>query len=197
MSDTVKIPDNVWENRCRYCIHGNINGLQEIPKSWIWKNYHDQDRPCKIIGVSHPDESTGECSSFAPNHIYGICATCKHDNIFHEGYCMMPEQPNRRQIYTGQGYSKPSYWAVHRLSTCDNYTPDPDWKDIMIREAAEGKIPRNFDPETMEKTEDLNPTKWAVYEQEILEEKEQQNKAKIIKDAERRNQVPGQQMMNI
>lgn len=197
MSDVIRIPDNVWENRCRFCIHGNIDGCQEIPKGWTWQYMHEKDLPCKIIAISRPDEMTGECSSFAPNHIYGICATCKHDNIFFDGYCSIHDQPNKRQIYTGQGYQQADYWGKHRLSTCDNYTPEPFMFDIMRREAAEGKIPRNFDPETMEATEELNPTKWASIEQEISEEKKQQSMAKIIRDAERSHQIPGQQMMEI
>ena len=54
------------------------------------------------MGISQCNKVKGECLSFLPNYIFGICSTCQHNNMF------------------------------------------------MKKEAAEGRIPRNFNPETMQ-----------------------------------------------
>ena len=150
MGAIYEIPDDVWEGRCQWCRHRQGNENRKIPGAWLGMYAHDKDLPCRIMSVSRPNDILGECRSFAPNHIYGICATCKHDSIFGEDHCDRDEQPNKRQVFIGQGYQNEAYWGVHCLSTCDNYEPDSDWFDIMRREAAEGKIPKNFNPETMQ-----------------------------------------------
>ena len=71
----------------------------------------------------------GECFSFAPEtNIHGICATCKHDNVFHEGYCTKEGHAEQRRVFYGTAYnnSKPDYWGRHRLSVCDDYEPEAE-----------------------------------------------------------------------
>lgn len=197
MSDYV-IPDDVWEGRCRWCIHRTAEENRKIPRAWIYQYRHDRDKPCRILGVAHPDEIPGECKSFAPNEIYGICATCEHDNSFHEGFCLHDGQPNKRQVYIGQGYQNEAYWGVHRLSTCDAYTPDPAWFDTMRRQAAEGRIPRNFNPETMKPIGDgFEETKaalaaWESAENAIRQEKERHEAERMRKLAEDTAKATGQ-----
>lgn len=129
----MKIPDDVFETRCRYCMHGRPEGgNKDIPEAWIFAQSHRKDLSCNI---------------------FGICYTCEHNNSFCAGFCTRAKQPNKRQIFIGNGglggAAKPDYWKEHVLSTCDAYSPSHNWIDIMQKQAAEGKIPRNFDPETM------------------------------------------------
>ena len=150
----MKIPDDVFETRCRYCMHGRPEGgNKDIPEAWIFAQSHRKDLSCNIFGIYGCDRIPGECTSFSPNHIFGICYTCEHDNTFHAGFCTKEKQPNKRQIFIGNGglggAAKPEYWNTHVLSTCDAYRPSHYCIDIMRRQAAEGRIPRNFDPETM------------------------------------------------
>jgi len=207
MSDFCRIPDDVWEGRCKWCIHKNLDENRMVPNVWLYSSAHDKDRPCRIMGTSRPDEIPGECKNFSPNYIFGICATCRFDNCFHEGFCTRSEQPNKRQVYIGQGYAKEAYWGVHRLSTCDAYEPDPSWTHTMRKQALEGKIPRNFNPETMEPIgEGFEETKaairaWADADLEHAREKERAEAEKRRRLAERiaedTNQVVGQMAMDL
>lgn len=200
MDDCYEIPDDVWEERCQWCIHRTGNENRKIPKAWAFRYQHDKDKPCRIMGIAKMDEIPGECRSFAPNKIYGICMTCEHDNCFHEGFCLHDGQPNKRQVYIGQGYQNEAYYGVHRLSTCDAYTPSPFWFDTMRRQAAEGKIPRNFNPETMEpigKGFGFEKTMhaidaWERVENELKRENERREAARMRKLAEETAKASGQ-----
>ena len=208
METIYEIPEDVWEGRCQWCRHRQGNENRKVPAAWLGVYAHDKDLPCRIMSVSRPNDILGECRSFAPNHIYGICATCKNDSIFEEkGYCDKDEQPNKRQVFVGQGYKNEAYWGVHRLSTCDGYEPDSDWFDFMRREAAEGKIPRNFNPETMKPIgEGFEETKaaiaaWEKVEMALNREKAKAQEArdrKIAEDLARASgQIAGQTVMDL
>jgi len=193
-----KIPDDVWEGRCRWCIHRVADENKAFPKEHVWKSFYDKDRPCRIMSICRPDEIEGECKNFAPNWIFGICMTCEHDNCLHGGFCFADEQPNYRQVYIGEGYQNEAYYGVHRLSTCDNYSPDPAWFDTMRRQAAEGKIPRNFNPETMKPIgEGFAETKdairaWESAEKAYQKEQERKEAARLRKLAEDTAKATGQ-----
>lgn len=183
----MKITDEVFENRCRYCIHGSPEaGNKDIRKEWIYSQFYRKDLSCRIFGISRFDEVPGECLDFSPHHIFGICYTCEYDNCFHEPtYCTRAEQPNKRQVFIGNGglggAHHPNYWKNHVLSTCDAYMPNHNWLDIMCREAADGKIPRNFDPETMKPVghvmENETAQKWAEIDRQQAAEKESKQNA--------------------
>lgn len=167
----MKIPDDVFENRCRYCFHGRPDaGNKDIFPEWLWSVFHRKDLSCGIFGISRCDEIPGECISFSPNYIFGICLTCQHNNSFSPDYCMKAKQPNKRKVFIGNGglggAAHPDYWMEHVLSTCDAYAVSADWIDIMQKQAAEGKILRNFDPETMKAIgpamRNETAEKWAV-----------------------------------
>ena len=181
----MKIPDDVYMNRCRWCRHGNVNGSNdEIPDEDIYKARYRDRLPCQIMGVSRFAEIPGECTSFMPRFMYGLCNTCQHNNPFAPNYCQLPAQPNKRQLFIGHSFAKglqdPGYWGRHMLSVCDAYAPDPYWYDIMRREAAADLIPRNFDPDTMRPIEDapaIAAAAWELIDQQRAAELEAQEKA--------------------
>lgn len=198
-----RIPEEVWEGRCRWCAHRKLEENKTFEKEMVYREWYNQENvPCRISTVARYDRMPGECLSFAPNYIFGICKTCEYNNSFHEGYCTRDGQPNKRQVYIGQSaYShKPDYWQKHELSTCDGYEPHHGWIAIMRRQAAEGKIPRNFDPETMKMLdpheENQMAEKWEEVDRMMAEEakrkKAEMDRAKVKAAAEAEKQIPGQ-----
>lgn len=147
----MKIPDDVFETRCRYCRHRQTEENKDIPDKYLFFAPKHKELPCEIMGISQHNKVKGECLSFLPNYIFGICLTCRHKNTFSENYCFLDEQPNKRQIYVSSsvGDAFTPGFSINRVSTCDNYVVNTDLIPFMIIEATEGRIPRNFDPETM------------------------------------------------
>lgn len=199
----VQIPEDVFEGRCRWCIHRQLEENKSFDKSMIYRSWYSKENvPCRIYGIARCNDLPGECMSFAPNQIYGICKTCEYNNSFYDGYCTRVEQPNKRQVYIGhKAYTyKADYWQTHELSTCDGYAPSHFWIDTMKRQAAEGKIPRNFDPETMEPVGETERNeaaeKWAKVqaERERREEEKRREyeKKQELEEAARTGQLPGQ-----
>lgn len=166
----MKIPDDVFKNRCPYCIHGQTRaGNKDIPEAWVFQIYHMKDLSCKIFGVAWCDEIPGECRSFTPLDIFGICKTCAHFNQFHgKTGCLLEESPNRRQVYIGMPFGE-TYES--ELFTCDEYTVQQRKARHMVELAAQGKIPQNFDPETMEPIGRLEESKGAAEHWEMLTRK--------------------------
>ena len=123
------IPEDVWEKRCRFCMHRR--GLENIPVP-IWAVHtvrYEEIIPCRIMAISHPNERPGECMSFTPKiTTYGICATCRHNAWeFHEGFCFKEDHGEQYRVCFGQHYGgsdkKIDYYARHRLSRCEDYEP--------------------------------------------------------------------------
>ena len=199
----VQIPEDVFEGRCRWCVHRQLDENKPFDKSMIYRSWYSKENvPCRIYGIARCNDLPGECMSFAPNQIYGICKTCEYNNSFHEGYCTRDEQPNKRQVYIGhKAYTyKADYWQTHELSTCDGYAPSHFWIDTMKQQAAEGKIPRNFDPETMKMIEphqeNQMAAKWEeidrLRKEEAEREKRRKEQEKMRAAAEAGEQIPGQ-----
>lgn len=129
------IPDDVWETRCRICIHRNAEKNAPIPSSIVHKPYYEKMIPCRIMSVSRPNDMPGECMSFAPVHnLYGICATCRNSNCFLDGFCRKADHAEQRRVYYGQDYGgderKRDYWGRHRLSVCDDYDPEEGVQEV-------------------------------------------------------------------
>jgi hypothetical protein len=131
-----RIPDDVWEGRCKLCIHRNGAENIPVPIKAVHKPQYSEIIPCRIMTVSRPNDRPGECMSFAPRmDTYGICGTCIHNSIFHEGFCTKIDHAEEHRVYWGTDYGgderKVDYYGRHRLSVCDDYAPD--------RYALEGK----------------------------------------------------------
>ena len=124
------IPDDVWENRCRYCAHKHAKENRPIPISIINKCFYENVIPCQILSICKPDRMPGECLSFTPYNVYGLCCTCEHDNMFCEGFCRKPDHAPERRVCYGGNYGgderNVDYWGRHRFSVCDDYTPNGD-----------------------------------------------------------------------
>lgn len=124
-----RIPDDVFETRCRVCIHKNAEENIPIPIWAVHKQQYAEIIPCRIMAICRPNDRPGECMSFAPHmSTYGICETCRYNNIFHEGFCMKADHAEQRRVYWGQDYGgdarRMDYYGRHRLSVCDDYEPD-------------------------------------------------------------------------
>ena len=163
----MKIPDDVYEGRCRYCIQytGEENG--EIPDEKVFVPYYSRKAACRILGIAQCSKVPGECLSFAPEPIFGICQYCEHSNSFAEGYCTVPGGPKgKRRVYLG-------YYADHALFTCDKYKASSCWKDLILAGALKGRGPVCFAPETWEPLQKPEGTPHAA-EWERLREKERE-----------------------
>ena len=181
----MKIPDDVFETRCRYCRHRQTEENKTIPDNHIFEARHHKEKPCRIMGINQCKTVKGECLSFLPNYIFGICLTCRHNNIFAENYCTLDKQPNKQQLYIASSVgdaSTPEYYSKHTVSTCDNYQVEEWMIPFMKKEAAEGRIPRNFNPETMQAivadNESVSAEAWAEIERMQQETKRIVEKAK-------------------
>jgi len=120
-----RIPDDVWENRCRYCVHKHAEKNAAIPMDVVYKQMYAHLVPCRIMTVAHPNDKQGECMSFAPRmETYGICGTCENNNYFHKGYCTKEDHAPQRRVFWGNDLGGSDYYGRHVLSTCDDYEPN-------------------------------------------------------------------------
>jgi len=122
------IPDDVWEGRCRYCVHKNAEENAPVPMDVVHKQQYAELIPCRIMAVSRPNDTPGECMSFAPRmDTYGICRTCVYTSHFHEGYCRKADHATAHQVYCGQDWGQEYY--RQSLSVCDDYEPDQNVRE--------------------------------------------------------------------
>lgn len=183
----MKIPDTVFDNRCRYCFHGRPwNENVDVPDGKLFSSsYHDK-LACKILSISQCGKVEGECLSFHPNWIFGLCGTCQWSNPFHDGYCTRPSGPeNKRKVYLGNGglggAADPDYWMDHSLSTCDHYKVSTSLKDYIMRDVLQGRSPANFNPDTWEPLEyiegSLMAKRWQIMQEEARKAETEKAKA--------------------
>lgn len=188
----MKIPEDVYETRCQYCLHG-LPGAQniEIPDDKLFYHNFAKNSPCQVIGIAQCDKVEGECLSFHPNPMFGICEYCAFNNSFHTGYCTFPGgAANKRRVYLGWrgGGFRDDYWGEHSLFTCDHYQVAATWKDLILRNALEGRAPANFDPDTWEPLERLDGTaaakRWSELQAKQDAERSWQEKKRAEKAAQ-------------
>lgn len=179
-----KIPDDVFENRCRWCHHGRVeNGNNAIPEDHLFSARYHSILPCNIMGISQCDKIPGECLSFSVFWMFGICGTCYYNNSFHDGFCTRADGPeNKRVVFLGSNYASDGYWTHYR-STCDKYKVEHSMKDRIMRNVLAGKAPANFDPDTWEPLEEMAGTPQAA-EWERLQEQARVEREKAAAEAE-------------
>lgn len=125
----------------------------------------------------------------------GICGMCEYFNGFHTEseypngiYCTHPKGPeNRRNVmpHINAGYGREVTSFNYTYFTCDRYKVDHSWKETLKREALEGKIPKNFDPDTFEPLEYMEgvPVEaWEKSQQEYEDRKPENVKKKKLKE---------------
>lgn len=124
----IQIPDDVWETRCKVCIHKNSERNIPCDLTEIWRSCYEKILPCRIIGIAKCCDIPGECKSFAPRlDASGFCRTCAHTSHFHDGYCMKADHAPEHQVCIGNDYGQEYY--RHSLFVCDDYEPDQNVKE--------------------------------------------------------------------
>lgn len=199
------IPGNIWETDCKYCI------FRDSEENFAYGSRANRyERPCKLekfkgnCGIY--DRESGElktehevykehCGSVRPYECFGICATCHYFNGFHTEaeneesiYCTHSEGAlNRRNTmpWVHAGYSKEITSFEYSYFTCDRYRVDSHTYGIgakrLIERALEGKIPMNFNPDTMKPLEYIGgePIEAWKAKQKKHEEEKPENKKKV------------------
>lgn len=194
-SGGVKIPDDVFTTRCRYCGHGQTGAEnKEIPDDKLFIHFWAKQSPCRIIGIAQCDKVQGECLDFKPNPMFGICEYCTFTNSFHPGFCTAPSGPvNKRRVFLGwSGIG--DYYSVHALFTCDRYRVNELWKDLILKNAVEGHAPANFDPDTWEALEHIDGTPTAKQWADLQAKRKAELEAEVEKEAGKRAELEQKQI---
>ena len=109
-TNVYRIPDDVWENRCRLCVHKNAEENVPVPRELVYRPQYAEVIPCRIMTVASMNGVTGECMSFTPRiDVGGICRSCVHTSYFHDGYCRKDGHAPKRQVYRGQDWGQEYY----------------------------------------------------------------------------------------
>ncbi len=187
-----KIPDAIYENRCRYCWHFLKNGEnREIQSHEIWLPEYTFPGPCKIQSIAgykyqvrnngdceyFPYED-GECRSFVPAYGYPMCEYCEHHNHFHEDTYCLKEIPleQRRVVALGNTYGREVYKVGFMI--CDNWKLSQFWRKDALEKIADGRLPKLMNPETFmllkPAEENEAAEKWLKIEAERREELEKE-----------------------
>ena len=90
-SGGVKIPDDVFTTRCRYCGHGQTGAEnKEIPDDKLFIHFWAKQSPCGIIGIAQCDKVQGECLDFKPNPMLEFANTALSQTVFIPDFCTAP-----------------------------------------------------------------------------------------------------------
>ena len=202
-----KIPDDIYENRCKYCMH-HIQGKEnrEIKNNEVYRSL-DNPCVCKIQSIArykyqeHDKEwqefwyvpyEDGECRSFTPNFGYPICNYCEYCNQFmpDSEYCTK-ETKNRKVATIGNNYGA-EYWKFAYM-ICDYWKMKSLWRSDALEKVAKGKLPQCFDPVTYKLLKPAQENKAAQHWQEIIEEyRKQAEKAERERIEKERTDKKGQ-----
>ena len=207
MDNNRKIPQDIWEKDCKYC---TFRCSEENFAYGSGKNKYDT--PCKIgkfkgdtfhwneetkaFDLTDHEVYTEHCGSCRPTECFGICGRCEYFNGFHEEsefpngiYCLHPQGPlNRRNSmpHINAGYGKEITHWNYVYFTCDRYKVDHYWKDTLKRQALQGRIPKNFNPDTFEPLEYIEGVPmevWEAEQQEYENNKPENVKKRKLQDA--------------
>ena len=205
-----KIPDEIYNNRCRYCTHFCKEAENRDFKSEECYRY-DVKKPCQIqeiasykYQVRHDDGTfrgsyeyivykDGECRSFAPLLSYpGICRSCAHYNSFFRDFCNKADKKkNYRQAVIGNTYGGEAYESGY--FTCDNWVISERAKGYIAQDLPRERVPLIFDPKTYKLLTPLEISEknaeWAKIQVDLVA------KRKTAEEEERRkklNLAPGE-----
>lgn len=113
------IPDNIYNNRCRYCMHftGLPNTTGELSQGQLFSC--KPSTPCNIISIAD------------------YCSLPKE------------EITDRHPLLIGYtfGQRKTGYWT-YAYHTCSKWQLSDSWYNTAVKSTAEGKLPRTWDPNT-------------------------------------------------
>ena len=191
----MKIPDDVFMTRCRYCGHGQTGAEnKEIPDDKLFIHFWAKQSPCGIIGIAQCDKVQGECLDFKPNPMFGICEYCTFTNSFHPGFCTAPGGPvNKRRVFLGwSGIG--DYYSGHALFTCDRYRVSERWKDLILKTTVAGRAPANFDPGTWEALKHIDGTATAKQWADLQAKRKAELEAEAEKEARKRAELEQKQI---
>lgn len=202
-----KIPDDIYNNRCKYCRHF-IEGKEnrEIKDNEVNRN-NNNPCVCKIQSIAqykyqeHDKEwrnfwyipyDDGECRSFTPNFGYPVCYNCEYENSFMEesAYCTITPK-NRKVAVIGNNYGA-DYWNFAYM-ICDKWKMALCWRNNALENVARGKLPAAFDPNTFKllkpAEENAAAEKWTVI---VKEQKEKLQKEAELLAEEKKTDENGQ-----
>lgn len=191
-----KIPDEIYENRCRYCFHFCKDGEN---RDFDQKEEYSYSAklPCRIhsiAGYSHQERvedgtprgsyekivyTDGECRSFVPHLSYpGICKSCTYHNCFIEGYCTTIKGDDYRRAFLVNGYGNKAYESD--FYTCSKWKISERAKDYFLSDMVLERVPLIIDPKTFKliaphKISDA-AKEWAVIRDKKMAEVEQKSK---------------------
>ena len=161
-----KIPERTYENRCKYCVHFQKEGVnRDYEASEVFS--YNVTTSCKILSVSEYSYQTqlfdgnrlaghtevlypdGECRTFAPNLSYpGICQSCEYHNCFVDGFCTAKKAKDYRRAFITNDHGSEQYGS--NFYTCSNWRMKSCWKDLLLQDLSAGKVPAIIDPNTFE-----------------------------------------------
>ena len=177
------IPIDIFENRCKYCMHF-IEGIEnrEIKQNEVYRNI---DNPCvckiqSIAGYKYQEHNKdwtefwyvpyadGECRTFAPNFGYPICKYCEYFAPFNKEseYCRT-EPKNRKTAVIGRCYDA-EFWK-YAFMVCDKWKMHEIGKKHALERVAKGKLPQCFSPVTFKLLKSTQENKVAEKWKEIIE----------------------------
>ena len=182
-----KIPDDIYNNRCRYCLHFCKEAENRDFESKECYSYNLK-KPCQIqeiasykYQVRHDDGTfrgsyeytDGECRSFAPLLSYpGICKSCSYHNSFTSGFCMKADKKkNYHLAVVGNTYGSELYASGY--FTCDNWVISENAKRYIAQDLPRERVPLIFDPKTYKLLTPLEisekAAEWAKIQGDLVE----------------------------
>lgn len=191
------IPTHIWDKQCKYCRFRQKDENKRIDKynGPCLIGGADDDEPEAYFWIDNKKISTMEyyntnyCLHWKPNKEYGLCNTCEYFNHFADDteYCTHLDGPlNRKLVYDVKPDGPADCWK-YDYCHCERYSVDPYWKDTMIKQALDGKIPKNFNPETWEPTKinEEYSLEWEFKKSDKEYEERKEKQKKIQEESDR------------
>lgn len=181
---TPKIPDDIYESRCKYCTYFCPEGENRVFQDNEVYSYSIK-HSCKILSIAGysyqvwNDEGKvideiayddGECRSFLPWYSYpGICASCAYHNHFVEGCCTNSKRgSDYHPAFIARQYGEKAEYLFY---TCSKWKMNDRMKDYYLHAIVLGRVPpildENFELVSPQKASEA-ALKWAQFREEEL-----------------------------